>query len=293
MLLLQYPSQALEILVETSRTDVTEALVRAGAVFADATLVSKNGRGGKIIYTAFQYGHHKAVEAMLECGAPPNEALTASSGKSLAHLAAENGYENLLEAFVRAGGDIELLDASGTSPLRSAVNSHAWGCAEALLTRHGARLNAKELLGLHLSSSVRRLIEDYKALADACDAGNSAAVRATLASLASDVSTAESPEADGAAPVRLPLDTRNEDGNTLLDRAAAAGRPDVVEALLTRWPADAAAAEQAQRARLEAVRVFAAKQARSELLSKLFAGKSTRDAIVASDAAAAGGTRGY
>jgi ankyrin repeat protein len=279
-------------LVETSRTDLTEALVRAGAVFADANLVSRNGRG-KMIYTAFLYGHHKAVEAMLECGAPPNESLATSTGKSLAHLAAENGHEEVLEAFVRAGGDVELLDASGASPLRSAVNSHAWGCVKALLTRHGARLNAKELLGLYLCDFVRRLVEDYKALADACDAGNSAAVHATLAGLASDVSAAESLEEAGAAPVRLPLDTRNEDGDTLLDRAAAAGRPDVVEALLTRWPTDAAAVEQAQRARLEAARVFAATQARSELLVKLYAGKSTRDAIVASDAAAAGGTRGY
>ena len=116
-----------------------------------------------------------------------------------------------------------------------------------------------------------------------------------LKSRASFAEAGAAPEAEGnEPPLRLSLDTQNEDGETLLARAAAAGRPDVVEALLTRWPVGtAAAAEEAQRARVEATRVYAAKQTRSALVAALFAGKATRDAVVASDAAAAAGTRGY
>jgi len=269
---------------------VTEALVRAGAVFANLSSVPTDARR-KAVYSALNYGCEKTVEAMLDCGAAPNEDLN-TRGQTLGHMAAENGNNRMLEAFVRAGGDLELIDANERTPLRAAIRNHHWTSARVLLTRLGAHVNAKELLGFHLSSDVRRLVEDYKALTEACDTGSSA-VLAVLASRASFAPAAALPE-DGSSPLlRLPLDTRNEDGDSLLDRAAAAGRPDVVEALLTRWPTGAAAEEEAQRARLEAARVSAAKRVRSEELARLFAGKSTRDAVVASDAAAAVGTRGF
>jgi ankyrin repeat protein len=147
--------QALEILLETSRGELTEALVRAGACFADAVLVSNGGRG-KIIYTAFRYGHFKTVEAMLERGAPPNDIL--AHGQTVAHLAVQHGSLSLLEAFVRAGGDLEAPDSNGLSTLKAAVAYHSWAAAVALLTRLGARVNARELLAGHLNVDVRRLL---------------------------------------------------------------------------------------------------------------------------------------
>jgi ankyrin repeat protein len=239
---------SLEVALESGRTALSEALVRAGAIFADPVNVYVNGRT-KIMCRAVTHAHYRTAAAMLERGASANETLT-SSGYSIAHVAAQHGFVPLLEAFVRAGGNLELRCLSGWTPLQHALINHNNACAKAMLTRLGARINVEDLEKVHLYEDTRKLVDDYKALAVACrveSGGGGEAVLTALRERASFAPAPEPPAASDSGVARISINTRNEDGRTLLLLAcsaqatspeAAAASADVVRALLTRSEID-------------------------------------------------------
>ncbi|XP_072953068.1 potassium channel KOR1-like isoform X1 [Typha angustifolia] len=103
------------------------------------------------------YGDLLHLKGLIHAGADPKKG--DYDGRSPLHLAASEGYEDIVLFLIREGVDVNLTDKFGNTPLLEAVkNGH--DCVASLLFSEGANLSFKDA-GSHLCTAVARGDTDF------------------------------------------------------------------------------------------------------------------------------------
>ena len=182
-----FAETALHVAAETNNEECARLLIEHGCPVGAARGEAQRETALHVAATS------EALEMiclLLKHSADPN-AKTADRGVRPLHLASNNHSIPCLKALIKAGGDINALDADGRPPLHYAVNSHQKGGTRAtirFLRESGADIDIRDSTSgstaLHLAAASNRHVNRIRTLiqegADLClrnDAGQSALSR--------------------------------------------------------------------------------------------------------------------
>jgi hypothetical protein len=150
------------------------------------------------IHLAARNGYEEAVEALLKANVDKN----AQDGEGFTplHVAAERGHRKVTKILLAYSADTNALDVAGYTPLH-------------LAAQHGDKVIVKSLLKSHANHTIKTRIIGWSPLHFAAEHGHGTVVKLLL-------------------DAGIPKDITNKDGVTSLHLAAQAGREEVVEILL-------------------------------------------------------------
>ncbi|KAG9443949.1 hypothetical protein H6P81_015289 [Aristolochia fimbriata] len=93
------------------------------------------------VNSAAYHGDLNHLKGLVQAGADPNK--TDYNGRSPLHLAASNGYEDVVQFLIQSGVKIDCNDKSGNTPLLEAIK-HGHDRVARLLVNQGASLDVKD-----------------------------------------------------------------------------------------------------------------------------------------------------
>jgi ankyrin repeat protein len=118
---------AISSAIGSGDTSIVDQLLRAGA---DPNS-SSNTTPASLLLLAIKEGHIQIAEWLLRRGAAAGGGVVDDTQRTILHLAAERGYNSLVEQLIPLGVPLDAKDSSGMTPLMAAVT------AEAVVRQHG------------------------------------------------------------------------------------------------------------------------------------------------------------
>ncbi|KAH0569068.1 hypothetical protein KQX54_021776 [Cotesia glomerata] len=200
--------------------------IRKGKIDKARALIEKHGlryselwlQGYVLLFEALKKQHEKLAEYVLTFNDVKINNKNKFQTDTPLHLAASNGYEEIVKTLLDRGADVNALNSRGKTPLDLAADSKHFSIVELILLQKNVDLSSSKLLNYPLLHSaakssviiVQNLL-DKGLKVDFVKDGLTSLHRAAFSSCLAVGSSINTINKDGATPLNLALLTANEE----------------------------------------------------------------------------------